>query len=153
MSLKAKTLNLIVAVGAGLALTSNAAAPGDNSLRPKTSAGACPAFPIRKATSQRRIGWSSARCCSRIYQLLRDCHGVNADGKGRAAKLYDPKPANLHVSPYNDTYKEMIIRCGGQRIARSEFMPPWGEELTDEQIRDVIAYLKSILTVSPPLQS
>jgi len=36
------------------------------------------------------------------------CHGVNADGKGRAAKLYDPKPANLHVSPYNDTYKEMI---------------------------------------------
>ena len=78
---------------------------------------------------------------------------ANADGKGRAAKLYDPKPANLHVSPYNDTYKEMIIRCGGQRIARSEFMPPWGEELTDEQIRDVIAYLKSILTVSPPLQS
>jgi mono/diheme cytochrome c family protein len=75
------------------------------------------------------------------------CHGAKADGTGRAAKLYTPKPANLLLSDKNDAYKEMIIRQGGGAIGRSEFMPPWGKELTDEQIKDVVAYLRSISQV------
>ncbi|HEY5798939.1 MAG TPA: cytochrome c [Burkholderiaceae bacterium] len=72
------------------------------------------------------------------------CHGVKADGAGRAAKLYNPKPANLILSDKNDQYKELIIRQGGAALGRSEFMPPWGNELTDEQVSDVVAYLRSI---------
>ena len=72
------------------------------------------------------------------------CHGPNADGNGRAAKLYDPRPANLRASDKNDAYMKQIIRRGGKAMGRSEFMPPWGEELTDEQIGDVTAYLQSI---------
>lgn len=72
------------------------------------------------------------------------CHGTRADGKGRAAKLYNPKPSNLVLSDKNDDYKELIIRRGGAAIGRSEFMPPWGSELTDEQVGDVVAYLRSI---------
>jgi mono/diheme cytochrome c family protein len=29
-------------------------------------------------------------------------------------------------------------------MGRSAFMPPWGQELTDEQIRDVVYYLSVI---------
>jgi mono/diheme cytochrome c family protein len=72
------------------------------------------------------------------------CHGLTAEGNGRAAKMYNPKPANLVLSDKNDLYKEMIIRRGGEAMGRSKFMPPWGNELTDEQITDVIAYLASI---------
>lgn len=72
------------------------------------------------------------------------CHGPNADGQGRAARLYDPKPANLRTSDKNEQYMKTIIRSGGKALARSEYMPPWGEELTDEQIADVTAYLLSI---------
>ena len=72
------------------------------------------------------------------------CHGAKGDGSGRTAKLYNPRPANLIMSERNDAYKELIIRRGGAAIARSPFMPPWGNELTDEQISDVIAYLRSI---------
>ena len=72
------------------------------------------------------------------------CHGPNADGNGRAAKLYNPRPANLRTSDKNEAYMKLIIRYGGKAVARSEFMPPWGEELTDEQIGDVVAYLQSI---------
>jgi mono/diheme cytochrome c family protein len=72
------------------------------------------------------------------------CHGANADGQGRAARLYDPRPANLRTSDKNEQYMKLIIRNGGKAMARSEFMPPWGEELTDEQIADVTAYLQSI---------
>ena len=72
------------------------------------------------------------------------CHGVNADGKGRAAKLYNPKPANLVLSDKNEQYMELIVRKGGGAIGRSEFMPPWSNELTNEQVGDVIGYLRSI---------
>ena len=72
------------------------------------------------------------------------CHGPNADGQGRAAKLYDPRPANLRASDKNVAYMRLIVRGGGKSMGRSEFMPPWGEELTDEQIEDVTAYLQSI---------
>lgn len=69
------------------------------------------------------------------------CHGVNADGNGRAAKLYNPRPANLVLSDKNPQYKEAIVRLGGTAMGRSEFMPPWNNELTNEQITDVVAFL------------
>lgn len=72
------------------------------------------------------------------------CHGPNADGNGRAARLYDPRPANLRTSDKTNQYFRLIIRRGGKAVGRSEYMPPWGEELTEEQIGDVAAYLESI---------
>lgn len=72
------------------------------------------------------------------------CHGMNADGNGRAARLYNPKPANLRLSDKNDAYFGLIVRKGGAALGRSEFMPSWEAELTDEQIRDLVAYLRSI---------
>ena len=78
----------------------------------------------------------------RTYCVL--CHGAEGKGDGRAAKMYTPRPANLTVSPFYDTYKEMIIRGGGASVGRSAYMPPWGDELTDEQIRDVVAFLREL---------
>lgn len=77
------------------------------------------------------------------------CHGAKADGNGRAAKIYNPRPANLLTSDKNDQYKELIIRRGGAALGRSEFMPPWGDELTDEQIKDVLGFLASIQLHKP----
>jgi mono/diheme cytochrome c family protein len=72
------------------------------------------------------------------------CHGFNADGNGRAARLYNPKPANLRMSDKNDAYFALIVRMGGEAMGRSQFMPPWGAELTDEQTSDLVSYLRSI---------
>ena len=72
------------------------------------------------------------------------CHGPNADGQGRAAKLYDPRPANLRASDKNDAYIKLIVARGGEALGRSPGMPPWGEELTDEQINDVAAFVRSV---------
>lgn len=76
------------------------------------------------------------------------CHGINADGNGRAARLYNPRPANLRTSDKNDDYLRLIISSGGPSASRSEFMPAWGAELTTEQVRDVVSYLKSIRVVN-----
>jgi mono/diheme cytochrome c family protein len=78
----------------------------------------------------------------RTYCVL--CHGSDGRGDGRAAKLYTPRPANLTVSPFGDAYKEMIIRGGGASVGRSSFMPPWGGELSEEQIRDLVTFLREL---------
>jgi mono/diheme cytochrome c family protein len=72
------------------------------------------------------------------------CHGQKGDGQGVAAKAYKPPPANLVASAYPDAYKELIIRKGGSAIGRSPYMPPWGNELSDQQIGDLLAYLRRI---------
>ena len=87
----------------------------------------------------------------RTYCVL--CHGVTGKGDGRAAKMYTPKPANLTVSPFPDQYKEMIIRGGGVSVGRSAFMPPWGDELTNEQIHDLVAFLRELRKTGTPAAS
>ena len=84
----------------------------------------------------------------RTYCVL--CHGAAGKGDGRAAKMYTPRPANLTVSPFPDQYKEMIIRGGGLSVGRSAFMPPWGDELTDEQIHDLVAFLRELRKTGTP---
>lgn len=78
----------------------------------------------------------------KTYCIL--CHGANGEGDGRASKIHDPKPANLTLSFLTDAQKEIIIRKGGASVGRSAVMPAWGEHLTNEQITDVIAYLRKI---------
>src|SRR5262249_4433795 len=77
------------------------------------------------------------------------CHGVQADGKGRAASLFHPPPADLTHSDKDDEYKVTIIRLGGSAMGRSSGMPVWEGRLTDLEIQDLVQYLRTILTVSP----
>lgn len=72
------------------------------------------------------------------------CHGARADGTGAAAKLFDPRPADLTRSMRSDAYKESIIRGGGGSMGRSTGMPPWGQELSEEQIHQVVLYLRTV---------
>ena len=80
------------------------------------------------------------------------CHGVKANGKGRASVMYDPPPANLTRSDKNDIYKKMIITMGGDAMGRSGVMPVWGLQLQEAEIDDVVAYLRTILVVPLPEQ-
>jgi cytochrome c553 len=74
------------------------------------------------------------------------CHGVRGDGKGRAAALFSPPPADLTHSDKTDEYKRRIIRMGGAALHRSSAMPAWGERLTTHEIEDVVDYLRTINT-------
>ena len=72
------------------------------------------------------------------------CHGEVGDGVARAAKLYGN--ADLEIGQKSSGYFDKIIRQGGAAVGRSEFMPPWQDELSDEQVKDVVAYL-TVITV------
>jgi cytochrome c1 len=72
------------------------------------------------------------------------CHGAEGKGDGRAAKLHTPRPFNLTTSTAPRDYISQVIRKGGEEMGRGKGMPPWGEQLTDEQINDALNFLFSI---------
>jgi mono/diheme cytochrome c family protein len=72
------------------------------------------------------------------------CHGKAARGDGPNSSFLPVRPANLQKSLLSDAQKEAIIRLGGAAVGRSQYMPPWGQELSDDEIRNLILYLRAI---------
>lgn len=72
------------------------------------------------------------------------CHGRSGEGNGRLASRMSPKPANLVMSRLNSEQLETIISRGGKAVGRSYQMPPWGEELSPNEIKSVVMFLKTI---------
>ena len=70
------------------------------------------------------------------------CHGVALDGKGPDAGSFDPPPANFHrylSRLKNDTELANTIKEGRRFLG----MHNWGDTLTDEQVQDLIVYIRS----------
>jgi cytochrome c oxidase cbb3-type subunit 3 len=72
------------------------------------------------------------------------CHGVNADGKSDLARIMRPPPANLRASKLDDSERTRIVRKGGEAVGRSSNMPIWEQELSDEEIHAVVAYVGTL---------
>lgn len=76
------------------------------------------------------------------------CHGPAGKGDGAAAAALNPKPKDLtdkaYVSKLDDTYMTNIIGKGGAAIGKSPLMPPFNGPLKDQDIKDVIAYIRSL---------
>ncbi len=68
--------------------------------------------------------------------------------KASVTKLTFILAGGRRMNDHPDTYLFTIIKQGGQAVQRSQMMPPWGTHLTDQQIWDLIAYVRS-LAVSP----
>lgn len=80
------------------------------------------------------------------------CHGESGKGDGAAAVSLPVKPADhtdgTVMNKIPDKVLFEIISKGGQAVGKSSFMPGWGSQLKEKQIRDIIAYLRSMAT--PP---
>ena len=71
------------------------------------------------------------------------CHGPQGKGDGPLAKGLTPPPANLTSEDVRqDSDEELlgIIRNGQPGTA----MPPWKASLTEQQILDVLAYVRRL---------
>jgi mono/diheme cytochrome c family protein len=80
------------------------------------------------------------------------CHGVSAKGNGVNADNLDPHPADLtseEVQGLTDEEIYQVIDKGGAAVELSVAMPPWGKTLSGDQIRDVIAYIRTFSEDAP----
>jgi mono/diheme cytochrome c family protein len=73
------------------------------------------------------------------------CHGAQGSGDGRAASLQKARPADLTLSTRSDAYKAQMIRLGGEAMQRSGSMPSWTDVLSEQQIQDVVVYLRTLV--------
>lgn len=78
------------------------------------------------------------------------CHGQDARGSGMLAASLPVKPANLtdcRLTAEDPTeVLEGIIREGGSYTGLSTVMPAWGGRLTEQEISDVAAFVKTLCT-------
>lgn len=82
---------------------------------------------------------------AKVYKrYCRGCHGV--DGRG-GAHTFMPHIHNLTKRGYidlrPDEVLETIIREGGEAHGMSSYMPAWAGTLTDAQISDVVAHIRT----------
>lgn len=83
-----------------------------------------------------------------LYQYgCQVCHGNEGRGGGPASKNFDPRPRDLTDAQYmrglSDDYLFRIIKMGGGLFGKPN-MPAWGGLLKDEEIRDLIAHLRTL---------
>lgn len=76
------------------------------------------------------------------------CHGPGGKGDGPAAKLLNPKPANWtdkgRMGALSNSDLFNIIKNGGASAGKSKLMPAFGGKLSDEEINNVIAFIRSL---------
>jgi mono/diheme cytochrome c family protein len=83
------------------------------------------------------------------------CHGDKGKGDGPAVSSLPVKPAD-HTSgavmnQLPDKFLTEIISKGGSAVGKSALMPAWGSQIKDKQLRDVVAYIRSI--ADPPYKA
>lgn len=83
----------------------------------------------------------------RLYKAFCvQCHGLKGDGKGVNAATMEVQPRDhtdsKEMGARTDADFFKAIKQGGAAVNKSILMPNWDENLTDDQIQDVIAYLR-----------
>ncbi len=74
------------------------------------------------------------------------CHGAEGKGDGVAAAALDPKPRDLsdaaYVSTLSNEHLFKIINEGGASVGLSPLMSAWGGALSEQDIWNVIAFIR-----------
>ncbi len=75
-----------------------------------------------------------------------ECHGY--DGKAEVIVMHMDEPPHdqtdvAYMKNLNDAFLYLAICKGGEAIGRSLVMPGWGDVLTDQDIRDLVAWIRT----------
>lgn len=88
------------------------------------------------------------------YSYCIGCHGWLMHGDGPNASELNPRPRTLTRGDYmqKKTNLELftVIKGGGEAVALSSSMPNWGNVLQDQDIWDIIAFIRAMQDVPPP---
>jgi len=80
------------------------------------------------------------------------CHGKTGKGDGPAAAALTPKPQDHTdgkvMNSLSDQYLFDIIKKGGNAMKKAPIMPANDKKLSDQEIWDVVAYIRSL--ANPP---
>ena len=79
--------------------------------------------------------------------ICASCHGYEGKGDGVLSEELDVKPRDLSnpklMVTKSDDHLFKVIKEGGASVGLSENMTPFNEQMSDEEIKNIIAYLRS----------
>ncbi len=89
-----------------------------------------------------------------FYVYCITCHGWLLQGNGPSAILVEPRPRILTAGSYMNrrTNLELFtaIKGGGEAVNLSASMPAWGNFLQDQDIWNLVAWIRAMADVGPP---
>ncbi|MCH6566928.1 MAG: cytochrome c [Nitrospinae bacterium] len=108
-------------------------------------------------TSAVLAGKGDPEAGKKLYeQFCLPCHGATGKGDGPVGEYLPVKPADYSKSmaQYGDKWAEYyfkIIKEGGAAMdpPRSPLMAPWGSQLKESDIWDVISYVETLSMGNP----
>ena len=79
-------------------------------------------------------------------QYCATCHGDEGKGDGQNASNLNPAPPDLTSSKNarDAAYLRRVIAQGSAAIGRSPLSPPWGRNLSAQQIDYLVAYCQAV---------
>jgi len=84
----------------------------------------------------------------RFGELCATCHGEDGGGDGPSAKVFNIKPRNFtdcaSMAKISDATLFTAIHDGGAAVGVNSAMPRWREALDDQQIKALVAYVRSL---------
>jgi mono/diheme cytochrome c family protein len=94
------------------------------------------------------VAQDAAKGKAAFDQYCVSCHGSSGKGDGSAGAALNPKPKDLsnkaYASGLKDDYLKKLIKEGGPAVGKSPLMPPMGSALKDDDVKNVIAYVRSL---------
>ena len=82
------------------------------------------------------------------------CHGEDGKANTTIAKALQPPPRDHsdgnYMNKLDDTHLTKVIKGGGPAVGKSAIMPPQ-PDLTDDQVANLIAYMRSL--ADPPYKT
>lgn len=91
---------------------------------------------------------------SYYYSYCIACHGWLMRGDGPSASELDPRPRTLTRGDYmqKKTNLELftVIKGGGEAVSLSSSMPNWGNVLQDQDIWNIVAFIRAMQDVGAP---
>jgi mono/diheme cytochrome c family protein len=83
-----------------------------------------------------------------------NCHGADGNGDGYNAKYLPKSPTHFSDTKELEKIPDDIlydgIYAGGYILNKSHLMPSWGFTLTNEEITDLVKYIRKLCNCKPP---
>ncbi|MCP5117687.1 MAG: cytochrome c, partial [bacterium] len=82
------------------------------------------------------------------------CHGWGLQGDGPSASEVEPRPRILTSGDYMNKKSNLqlftVIKGGGEAVNLSSSMPAWGNFLQDQDLWNVVAWIRMMADAKPP---
>lgn len=104
--------------------------------------------PQLTATGELPTAGAAVSIDDRYTTFCASCHGAKGHGDGPAGAALNPKPRNFADAAWqgsvDDAHIAKVIKDGGTSVGLSPLMAPWGSVLSDDEIKAMVAKIRSI---------